>query len=939
LEHETRGVSTEHAHHEHGHQEHSHHKETGTAETHADNQHRHADKGTLYAIIAAFIVGLILIGITVINGSYFYAGVVASALVIAVMLYYKKYMAATVFAALVIIAITIAYRIMLLHFFGFYEPDGFYHFAVIRAAVLHGFAVPTHLSISGWPNSTLISEPIGLYWVTLIPYFFLQFFGISYYDVIRLVPVLFAIFDLIGTYFLIREFNKDKVFGLLGMLFVGLSMGDAARTSATVYRGDGFVTLFVILGLLFMIRTFKAEGKRKILAYALLTGFVLSLGNIVWNGASFGIAIYIFAMVVILLYSFLKDDILAIVKSRYLLLALAFWYVLANLYNALNLIGGQNEAFTGIYFLVLFALLAIGTELAIYLLRHKEKFAIYVSSVGKRLTTFLIFMIASFAFIYFLAPQIVYSIFAASGFQTTVAFAASIEELQAPTPDFLFASFGTTLFMAPMSAMLFISSYYPNAVDLIWVAVLGLTVMYLFMDFEGVDGKKFLSGRAVIKFRANEALIVFIAYYAVTAYLQMHAVRFNSLLSIPLAIFTAYTIYWVLLAQRSFSRINLLALTGFAAVVFYTLFNLLSLGLDYTVGLTLVGMACLFFALNHLKDIRINLLVGIALLAVLVGYIMIVDTGYSVTLIQADNINPTFVSALGWIHNNTAPNSVILTLWPDGSVVEGIANRTSVTDSVGSQNRSKADPFAAWIFNSSSDGRFLTSSINGKPDYLLVRYTWLLETSGIYTEAQFNATNYNQTVVRRMIAQFNKTSPSQLTPAQTAYVNTQIQQLYAYNLFDQFREKVNATMQNYSFYSSAQGYEARISIVPGNGTQHVSSFLIVQNQYVSPFKNVLFYNIDDASYQVLANNGYNVTNNQTLVVEYSSVPHPGAYVNITTVYMFNQGMANSNMFKFLFSCSKASCNWDNNVASLQLAYVNQDTKLFRIVYNTTSTAS
>ncbi|MDE1870271.1 MAG: hypothetical protein KGH71_04790 [Candidatus Micrarchaeota archaeon] len=777
MEHETKEVNTEHTHHEHAHNEHVEHQ---------GYHHKSDEKTALYVVIAAFVIGLVLIAMTLNQGNYLYAGVVAGALVVAVMAYYKNYIAATIFATLVIIVITIAYRIMLLHFFGFYEPDGFYHFSVIRAAVLHGFAVPTHLGISGWPNSTLISEPIGLYWVTLIPYFFLQFFGISYYDVIRLIPVLFAIFDLVGTYFLIREFNKDKVFGLLGMLFVGLSMGDAARTSATVYRGDGFVTLFVILGLLFMIRTLKAQGRNKILAYALMTGFLLSLGNIVWNGASFGIAIYIFALVMILLYSFLKGDVLAIVKSRYLLLALAFWYVLANLYNALNLIGGQNEAFTGIYFLVLFALLAVGTELAIYLLKNKEKFAVYVSSVGKRLVTFMIFMVASFALIYFLAPQIVYSIFAASGFQTTVAFAASIEELQAPSPDFLFASFGATMFMAPMSILLYFSTYYPSSIDLIWIGVLALSAIYFFMDFEGVDGKKFLGGIARIRFRVSEALLVFIAYYAVTAYLQMHAVRFNSLLSIPLAIFTAYTVYWMLLWLKNFNKISFV--------------------------------------------------LGLALVAVLIAYIMIIDTGYSVTLIQADNINPTFISALGWMHNNTAPNSVVLTLWPDGSLVEGVANRTSVTDSVGSQNRSKADPFARWVFDSSSDGHFLTTNINGYPDYLMVRYTWLLETSGIYTEAEFNASNYNQTVVSRIIAQFNKTNPSQLTAAQTAYVNSQIQQLYGYNLFDQFRERVNATMQNYSFYSSAQGFEARISIRPENGTQSVSSFLIVNNQYVSPFK-------------------------------------------------------------------------------------------------------
>ena len=46
-----------------------------------------------------------------------------------------------------------------------------------------------------------------------------------------------------------RDDTKDKLFGILSMLFVALSMGDAARTSALIYRGDGFVTIFLILAL------------------------------------------------------------------------------------------------------------------------------------------------------------------------------------------------------------------------------------------------------------------------------------------------------------------------------------------------------------------------------------------------------------------------------------------------------------------------------------------------------------------------------------------------------------------------------------------------------------------------------------------------------------------------------------------------------------------
>ncbi|MDE1762463.1 MAG: hypothetical protein KGH78_04720, partial [Candidatus Micrarchaeota archaeon] len=116
------------------------------------------------------------------------------------------------FAALLLIiaAVTIYYRVPLLKFYGFYEPDGFYHYAVVRAAINAGFAVPHVLGISGYPAHAAVTEPSGLYWVTLFPYAILQYAGVSYYTVMRLVPVLFAILDIIGAIYLLRYFNKDR---------------------------------------------------------------------------------------------------------------------------------------------------------------------------------------------------------------------------------------------------------------------------------------------------------------------------------------------------------------------------------------------------------------------------------------------------------------------------------------------------------------------------------------------------------------------------------------------------------------------------------------------------------------------------------------------------------------------------------------------------------
>jgi hypothetical protein len=71
-------------------------------------------------------------------------------------------------------------------------------------------------------------------------------------------------------------------------------------------------------------------------------------------------------------------------------------------------------------------------------------------------------------------------------------------------------------------------------------------------------------------------------------------------------------------------------------------------------------------------------------------------------------------------------------------------------------------------------------------------------------------------------------------------------------------------------------------------------------------------------------------------VEYSDITRPGGFfINLTGAYVFGPGIADSNMIKFLYMCTKNGCPWDNNVASLDLVYQNPDTKIFKIVYNTT----
>ncbi len=763
----------------------------------------------------------------------------------------------------------------MLKYYGFYEPDGFYHYSVIRAAVEHGFVIPKVLGISGWPVHAAVTEPNGLYMVTLVPYAILQYFGISYYTVMRLIPLLFAIFDIIGAYYLTRYLSKDRFFGLLVMLFVALSMGDAARTSALIYRGDGFVTIFLIIALIALIQIFKTDGRKRIY-YMLASGIFLSICNYVWGGAPFATAVYIVAFVFLLGYGFIKDEKRFVDLSVYPLGSLLIWYLLVRLYMFAGFI--QHQTFTGKYFLILYFFMALAWFVAKKAIENKERFAQLLSSTYARIATALAFAAIVGIMLDIAAPAFVYEIFVSNGFMRTSALAATIEELQPPTFSYFFASYGITLFATPMTIIMSLSSLHTSSlsglsgmaylfVDLMhhtpywifWIVMLFTLLPYFYMKIED-SGKGFSSGKAVWKLNATEEMLVLAAYFAVTAYLQLHAIRFNSLVAVPIAIFVAYTFYWLILRVGQYK--------GFYRSV------------------------------------------GYGILVSFILYTLLLDNYYTASLTQADGMNPQFFSAISWLKNNSAPNAVVLTIWPDGSVVEGIANRTSIMDSVGAQDASKIYLFARWLLSPNDNASFLTSNQMGSPNYLLVRYEWMLETQGIFTEAGYNTTN------------------------------TTLAQSYAFATLCSISEQVNSTAETFTLYNppgsscSPQGLYSRLVLTRVNSQTNVASYIITQNG-ISPFQYVAFVNQQTGNFSIVKQN-FNITNGEMLAIVYSSIPRPGMPVNITGAYIFGSRLEQSNMIKFLYFCGENACLWNNKNASLQLVYANSDTKIFRILYNQSS---
>ncbi len=587
-----------------------------------------------------------------------------------------------------IFIIAIYLRTGLLGFQGLFEPDGFFYYTAIKQAVANHYIVSRTVTLSGYPWHNGLNEAPGLLYFTLVPYFFLRFFGVQLIDVMRTVSIFFGILDAILAYLLVRYMAKSRFLGLLAMFFVAANSGNIARTAGGVYRGDTFITFFAMAALIFMLMALNEEDKNKSFLWIGLAGFLAGTGNFIWNGGVFVPMLYFAVLLVVITYSAIADDRSALWKSFLLAVALILAWLLANLLIIIGL--AHTSIFTGTTFLAVIVGTAAASIAAYYILEKKLLGAV-TSRLSHRFV--LVVCLAAIAVILALlfAGPFVESVITNGGSvyqQNNIA--QTTQELQPPTYGFLFASFGLELWLAPIGVLLFIF-------------------------FAHLHGNETNIRRGRLALNVNYGFIVILAYFLIAAYLQGGAIRYNSIVSVPLALFSAYAIYTVYKIAEPYS-INL-----------------------------------------SNAQIKIGYVL-IALTLVLLLYQFLLTQAQSFTSYQADGVNPQFLQAMDWISQNTPANSTFLDLWPDGSLVEGWGNRTSFQDSVGGENATRILQFGQFIFNTSINSQYLINNAH-RPNYLLVRNFWFQELGGIAIEANItqNLSRFGYNVLTSFNAYGNAT--------------------------------------------------------------------------------------------------------------------------------------------------------------------------------------
>ena len=397
-----------------------------------------------------------------------------------------------------------------------------------------------------------------------------------------------------------------------------------------------------------------------------------------------------------------------------------------------------------------------------------------------------------------------------------------------------------------------------------------------------------------------------LAYLAVTAYLQLQAIRFNAIISVPLSIFAAFALYGIgkvfydtAVVRKSVSIIIVVAIAIVSIVMIYSLAKDGYFGGSFVpvtasaafisavlVALLLYGI----YALAAKRPVAIKYII-VAVILVLLAFTFYNTYIESYTAAQADGISNSFLSAMSWMKANTPANATVLALWPDGSVVEGWANRTSYMDSVGGENSTRIYPYSRFLFNTTKDSSYFYEI--GKPDYLVARTFWYEELGGIAQEG----------VVQNATA-------------------------YGFVILPVVNISRNSTTQFFAFESgSAPYYKSELLVTrQTNGTNTFSAYLGLANstRFVE-MRGVILFNTTSGAYMVVNSSRNITTANYTLMVGYSGTVVNGAYI-------LGPKLVKSNLFDFTFLCNTFTCAYDNSNVTLTSVYSNSDTKIFKINY-------
>ena len=498
---------------------------------------------------------------------------------------------------------------------------------------------------------------------------------LQFVDIIS--PVIFFGLGLLVFFFLIYFLTKSKITALISSTFLAFIPTYLYRTMAGFSDHEAlgmFAFFLVLLGYGLSLKFLEKEGKKdiiKVIFFGLLVGFLSAFSVASWGGG----ANFIFMIIPLSfgLFWLIKSQNLEETSKKYLRNLLIFylsWFVFSILsgliygFSFMEMVGRvllrSSSLISGIvllFVLVDFSLIRFKNKIKFIKKEKLEKYRVLYSLLIVALIglIFLIFQGSLSSFISDIFDRFIHP-FGAGRTGLTVA------ENKPPFLEDWIGQIGKIFFWFFYLGMLFVGFNISKGIgkkknkilfSLFWIVMISGILFSRISPNSLFDGTNFISRLVYLG-----GLILFFGY-SVWLYFK-DRIKIKSELLIIFA-----WLFFMLIAGRGAIRL-LFMITPFAAFIGgYFLVNLF----DYT---------------KKSRDDLFKMILGIALIISLIVAIITFNSFINITSVQAKTTGPSaslqWQSAMSWVRDNTAENSIFVHWWDYGYWVQYLGKRPTVTD-------------------------------------------------------------------------------------------------------------------------------------------------------------------------------------------------------------------------------------------------------------------
>lgn len=180
-----------------------------------------------------------------------------------------------------IFALALWFRTFPLKYFHIPDIDVYYMIRQSLYLLSHNFVLPASDVLRYYPTGIDPHiEFVGVYYLPSMIYAILtKFVAIDFIAYAKLIPAIFGSVFIIPIYFIGKEL-RDKLTGVLASFFYAVSPAVMFRTSAGEYEKEAFAILFILISLYYFISAHKKNS----LLQGLVSGASILIAGMIWGG-------------------------------------------------------------------------------------------------------------------------------------------------------------------------------------------------------------------------------------------------------------------------------------------------------------------------------------------------------------------------------------------------------------------------------------------------------------------------------------------------------------------------------------------------------------------------------------------------------------------------------------------------------------------------------